>query len=76
MMSMKDLRSKLTAIACRRSGVIKRRHVAVDDQIAVDGDWCQLADRLRYLVLDVVEQRLGDTIGKRHVEFAGDEGQC
>jgi hypothetical protein len=22
-----------------------------------------------------VEQRLGDTIGKRHVEFAGDGGQ-
>jgi len=36
MMSMKALRSKLSAIARRRSGGVERRRVPVDDQVAAD----------------------------------------
>ena len=56
-------------------GVVEGRHVAVDDQVAVEPDRPHLAHRLRHLALHVPEQRDGEAIGEGGVEFAGDQRQ-
>src|ERR1700719_2445057 len=72
--SMKDLRSRVSAIARRRSGV-ERGCVSIDDQRAADISRPQLANRLRRLDLDVLQQWDGHLVGKSHVELSRDESQ-
>ena len=53
---MNALRSRLSAIARRRSGLSNGGLLRVDDQVAADIGRRHLADRLRRLLLDVLQQ--------------------
>ena len=72
--SMKARRSRVSATARRNSGLLNGG-VAVDHHVAVDVGRHQLADRLRPLVLHVVQHRHLKEIRRGHVELAGREGQ-
>jgi len=54
-MSMNAWRSKLSAIARRRSGLSKGGFVPIDDQGAVEADRPTRAARLRHLALHVFQ---------------------
>ena len=56
-------------------GVIKRRLVAVDDQVEPDIGWRRHADRFRRLLQDVAPNGLGHLGWHGHVHLAGHEGQ-
>ena len=56
-------------------GIVEGRGLRIDDQVGGDVGGRQLADRLRRLGLDVLEQRDRDVGAERHVELAGHERQ-
>ena len=62
-------------MARRKSGIVEWRHVAVDDEVGADVGRRDLADRLRRLCLDVLQQRDRHLGREGHVELAGDEGE-
>ena len=73
--SMKALRSRVSAIARRRSGLSKGGALRLTINVLLTPRRPQLANRLRLLALDVLQQRDGHLVGKGHVELAGDKGQ-
>ena len=72
---MKALRSSVSAIARRSSGLSNGGSSRLISKCGADVAGRQLADRLRHLRSHVVVS--GHLTGKRegHVELAGDEGQ-
>src|SRR5438552_12999287 len=76
-MSINALRSKLSAIACRRSGLSKGglSRLAIRLRAAVDADRRQFADCLRHLIVHVLQQWFGHAVPEGHVELPGYERQ-
>ena len=72
---MKALRSSVSASARRISGLSNGGLSRLMIRLALTLVGAQLADRLRRLRLDVLQQRHGDVGREGHVELAGDEGQ-
>ena len=62
---MNALRSKLSAIARRRSGLSKGGLSRLTIRLRLTLDRRHLADRLRHLALHVLEQRDGEAIRER-----------
>ena len=72
---MNAWRSRLSAIACRRSGLSKGGTSRLTIRLRLMPRRRQLADRLRHLALDVLEQRDREAVREGHVELAGDKRQ-
>src|SRR6267142_48343 len=72
-MSIKDLRSRASATARRKSALSKGGAMAVEEQLGADISRSQLAARLRRLTFDVLQEWHRHLVGEGHVELAGDE---
>jgi hypothetical protein len=55
--------------------IVERRRLAVDQEIGTGIGRCEVANGLRRLLLDVLQERDHDFVRKGQVELAGDEGE-